>query len=172
MIPYTKLAVAAVIGLALVAGGWKCYKLGQKDIQASWDREKLSILKQSEIIVRNVGNKENEVRQSAEKQRKDDAKKLATTRASYERTIAGLQNRPNRPGDERVSENRSTGDAGSGTGNSEPKGCTGQELYKQDAEFLARETARAELYQIRYESCYQRYAKVKMTLDELATSNK
>ena len=44
-------------------------------------------------------------------------------------------------------------------------GATGAELYREDGEFLARESARAERLRIELQSCYQRYEDARKSLE-------
>jgi hypothetical protein len=64
-----------------------------------------------------------------------------------------LRNRPQRPSDA----SKDTGDT---------KACTGGELFREDAEFLTREAARADRILSERDYYYNQYEQVRRTLDE------
>lgn len=80
------------------------------------------------------------------KGRNDEIEKLAAARDA---ALAELRNRPRRP---------SPGAANnSSAGQGAAPGCTGSQLYRDDAEFLIGEAARADAIVIELKSCYAQY---------------
>lgn len=79
--------------------------------------------------------------------------------------IAGLQQRPERP--------TSTSNYTPSTGTAEvTTGATGVELSRPDAEFLARESTRAEVIRESLLQCYRQYDEVKDAIEQFTKDNK
>jgi hypothetical protein len=93
-----------------------------------------------------VREKEHEYQTATDRIRKDKDEKINTINNQLADAISELRKRPSR------SSEASDGSA--------PKGCNGSQLYSEDAEFLIRESARAEKVRVALLSCYQQYDEV------------
>lgn len=91
-----------------------------------------------------------------EKEKKDEILNLDR---KYNATIAGLQSRITRQEGNSNSRNTSNSESTSA--------CTGVQLYREDAEFLAREARLADEIRLELNSCYKQYDAVKDKLDSL-----
>jgi hypothetical protein len=93
-----------------------------------------------------VREKEHEYQTSTDRIRKDKDEKINNINNQLADAISELRKRPSRSSE--------TLDG------SAPKGCNGSQLYSEDAEFLIRESARAEKVRVALLSCYQQYDEV------------
>ena len=153
MNPLTTLqwVTGATLVASLLFGGYHLYGNGYTNgaasVQVQWDREKIFIQAQSLAI--DVETRVNEQRLKLSTETLKKAKDAEITKLNSSLTIAlnSLRYRPtNRP-----VEGSPTVVTPSGTS------CTGANLYGQDAEFLVREAARADLQRlqlIEYQSAY------------------
>lgn len=85
---------------------------------------------------------------------------IVNTTNKYNSIIAGLQ--------QRVSRKERNPDTGNSSNAESIKRCTGKELYREDAEFLAGESARAEEIRINLLACYKQYDAVKYSLEGIS----
>jgi hypothetical protein len=151
---WAELAVAAMIaGLCWWAYN-AIYDRGADHVQRKWDAVELEQSQQSTKIATDALKVTTDIQASADKRQGDSNAQIATLNKSLGTAIAGLSNRPARPGDGSLP-------ASAGTG----RGCTGADLYRPDAEFLTRETARAEKLRIKLASCEADYAEVAAKLN-------
>lgn len=93
-----------------------------------------------------------------EKARQHDNAKEAHIRAldsKLNNALSELRKRPKRP----ANSSKDTGDK---------QACTARELYREDAEFLTRESARAESVLVERDYYYNQYESVRRRLDEIA----
>jgi len=115
------------------------YDYGRRSVRAQWDAEKAAIVTAQHA-------KEVELQAGMDKLR--EAKNRET--AKLQRTVAALtdslRNRPERPA---VPTSASTGDGA--------PGCTGATVYKQDGEFLIRESSRADQLRLALITCQKAY---------------
>lgn len=86
------------------------------------------------------------LQKDADDERNRHAKDKARIVAERDDALRKLRDRPARPAN-------LPGGAGSGTGNS----CTGRELYREDAEFLVREAAAADVLRAERDTCRARF---------------
>lgn len=101
-----------------------------------------------------------ELQQSADKARKEKRYAVQTVTADYDRIVAGLRYRTERPGGADMSPSSGDGQAASG--------CTGAELYRPDGALLARESLRAETIRIELKSCYEQYDRAALILGSVS----
>lgn len=99
--------------------------------------------------------------QKSDKEKDAKVKQLDTELDAF---IAGLLNRPERP-EVTSSNTRDSSNAES------TKGATGAELYRNDAEVLARYATKAEQLKIELLACYRQYDEVKQVLDKFRKDN-
>lgn len=100
--------------------------------------------------------KEQSMQATADKLRRDKDAQINSLNARVRTLTAELQNRPERPTTSSI-----TPDARLGL---VAKGCSGAELYREDAEFLVREAARADTIREGYRQCTQQYETVRKYL--------
>ena len=137
--------VAFILVIAIGYGVWlykdrQYQKLNTEYTQLIEQSEQLALQHSNELAV----NKE-----SADKE-KDEAIKRNT--AAYQSIVNSLRNRQERPSNLPSNSNA-------------PSTCTGAQLYRQDAEFLAREAARADQAIIDRDYYYEQYESVRRTLN-------
>lgn len=151
---YARAAVvlfAAAIAVALF--GWthhRGYTKGAQSVQQQWDKEKARVAQAREEAEAAARRKERELWSAVEKLRQEKDSEAKHLAARYQRVIDGLRNRPERPAPtESVS-------AASGIIVA-AAACTGAQLYRPDAEFLARESERADQLRIALKECQASY---------------
>lgn len=96
---------------------------------------------------------------SADKARKEKSHAIQVVTADYDRIVAGLRQRTERPSATDLSTVADDGQA--------PLGCTGAQLYRPDGEFLARESLRAETIRIELKACYDQYDRAAVILEDV-----
>ena len=141
--------VAFILCIAIGYGVWlykdrQYQKLNTEYTQLIQQSEQLALEHSKEL----AANKE-----SADKE-KDEAIKRNT--AAYQSLVNSLHNRQDRPSNLPSNPNS-------------PSTCTGAELYREDAEFLAREAARADQAVIDRDYYYEQYESVRRTLNQSGT---
>lgn len=130
-----KVWAAILIAVALAASHWKVYKVGQNEVQAKWTAEKLDTAQQTLRLLEKNTRASTELQDQADNTRRIKNAHIARLDADLAAALAGLQNRPDRPGD---------GNLPADTGAGSNAGCTGAQLFRPDAGFLVRESARAD----------------------------
>jgi hypothetical protein len=126
---------------------WKGYVVGQKNLQERWDAEKVVLEREAQMWKDKTRETERNMQKEVNKiqREKQNAVKVANTK--YNALIDSLRQRP---------ETRSTEyELPSGAGSD--VGCTGAQLARPDAEFLAGYAADAERLQAAYNSCRKAY---------------
>jgi hypothetical protein len=126
---------AVMLALVLAASHWKAYKVGQAGIRADWQAEKLDTAKQTLRLLESNAATNAALQAGADTLRRTKNAQITRLSADLAAALAGLQNRPDRP---------SAGSVPTDTGTGANTGCTGAQLYRPDAEFLVRESARAQ----------------------------
>ena len=128
-------AVALAVILLLAGTHWKAFVMGGNAVQAQWTADKLAQAEQTLALTAEAAATTDALQQSADKLRKTKNAQIARLNADLSAALAGLSDRPARPGAGSVSTNPAAG--------ANP-GCTGASLWRDDGEFLAREAARAD----------------------------
>jgi hypothetical protein len=139
--------LGGVAGLLMLGFSyWKGYIKGQEVVQGKWDAEKVVLEREAQAWKDKTREAEQNVQKEVNRiqREKHDAVKVANTK--YTALIDSLRQRP---------EARATDTMPSGTGSD--IGCTGAQLARPDAEFLAGYAADAERLQAAYNSCRQAY---------------
>ena len=131
--PYVLIGAAVALVISFGSG----FGLGHKLEKAKFDAYKLE---QSEI----TRQKEAEHQAATDQIRKDKDAKIADINNKLVDAISELRNRSSRP-----AEITSNGQS-----------CSGRSLYAEDAIFLTREAARADIIRSALEACYNQYDKV------------
>lgn len=99
------------------------------------------------------------MQEDADKQKAEKYAKLEANNAKLSSDLTRLQRRTQRPAPEIITKPSESGNS-----------CTAAQLYREDAEFLTREAARADGIVIERDYYYDRYIAAKRILEELAKS--
>ena len=126
---------AILVAVALAASHWKVYKLGQAGVRAEWNAEKLDTAQQTLRLLEKNAATTTALQDNADTLRRTKNAQIARLDADLAVALAGLQNRPDRPGGANLPTD---------TGPRPNPGCTGAQLFRPDAGFLVRESARAD----------------------------
>jgi sRNA-binding protein len=137
-----QIVVTLVLALfSLLAGYGYGVKDGAQHVQAKWDAEKAA-------LVTSQRTKEAELQANMDKLRTEKNRETAKLQRTVAALTDSLRDRPERPA---VPASTSAGDAG--------RGCTGAELYREDAELVVAESERAEIIRITLKKCQDAYRK-------------
>lgn len=130
-----RLAIAGVLVWVLAISHWQAYRMGGNAVQAQWTADKLAQAEQALALTAEAAATTDALQQSAEQLRKTKNAQIARLNADLSAALAGLSDRPARPGAGSVPTDPAAG--------ANP-GCTGTSLWRDDGEFLAREASRAD----------------------------
>jgi hypothetical protein len=125
--------------VAMLFAIYQGYEYGRKNVQAQWDSEKSATITAQRT-------KEAALQANMDKLREEKNRETAKLRRTVAALTDSLRNRPERPD---VPASASAGDGASG--------CTGAAVYKQDGEFLIRESARADQIRLALIQCQKAY---------------
>lgn len=165
MLPFSlaKVAAGVALVLALLAGVWKIHHVGvvagRAEVQAVWDQDKIRVAEESSRAIKKVEEKSAAIQITTDKERGTLNAHIRSIDLERDELVKRLRERPSRP-----TESGSSVPASPGTGASAP-GCTGAELYGQDAEFLAREASRAEALRAYIKSLESQYERVRKLIN-------
>ena len=153
------LALAAAMVAACVAVGvWSYrtgYERGAAAVKQQWGAERAAIAAAQAEELMKARQREKALTEALDKQRLERRREIDRITAEYRRTIDGLRERPDRPGDGGVPDSA----AAAGTGPA--ASCTGAQLYRPDAEFLVGEAARADQLRVALQQCKAAYDEVR-----------
>lgn len=135
----TWLTGAGTLAIAVAYAYHTGYVHGTDKTTADWTAEKLALATQQR-------KKEAELQSNMDKLREAYSNETAKLATNVRNLSNSLRNRPSRPA---VPEVASAGDAG--------RGCTGAELYREDAELVVAESERAEIIRIALKKCQAAY---------------
>jgi hypothetical protein len=158
-----KLKIAAVTAFVTFAAGSAMYaynsgkKSGMSQIQILWDAERLATAQAQMAELEKARQAEQAMQAQVDKIKQESANEKRRIAAQYERTIAGLRERPERPSAAGLP-------ASPDLGVRPPAGCTGDELFRPDAEFLVGEAARADQLRSALQLCLADRAQVEQEL--------
>ncbi len=139
--------VAAIAGSA---GYWRGHSAGQAKVQAAWDRERAQLAEEHAKAMAAAREKEQALQAGADQLREESNAKVQELSARAASLADSLRKRP-----ERTAQGSAvSGAAGAGCA---PVACTGATLSREDAEFLAREAARADQLRIALDACVRQY---------------
>lgn len=145
------LAVAAAGG----AGLYKGHDLGMAEVQQKWDKERAAQEAEYAAAQAAAREKEQELQANADQLRKEKDREIRDLNARAAALTNSLRDRPTRPTAE-ASALPSTASAGYA-----PASCTGAGLSREDAEFLAREAARADELRSSLRQCLAQYQAIR-----------
>lgn len=148
-------AATVIIASVAFGGGYIQGKsAGKAQVQQAWDKERAQLAEEhakNEALAR---EKERAMQADADKLRQEKNREIREINARATALVNSLRNRADRPATN-----------GSVSSASEPgrtsSVCTGAELSKQDAEFLAGEAARADEIRAALQQCYKQYQSVR-----------
>ena len=149
---------AIFVAVALAASHWKAYKLGQTDIRADWNAEKLDTAQQTLRLLEKNTRTSTELQDKADNTRKAKNAQIAQLDADLATALERLRERPERPGGANLPTDTGVGSASSG--------CTGKELFRDDGEFLTRLAGDADKLRINLKACYAQYEAARKSIGE------
>jgi len=149
------LAVFATLTTTLVAGtAWYSYSSGRQSgmsaIQSKWDAERAATLAAQAEQQMKARQQEQALKALMAQQRKAHQNEVARIVREYAALTDSLQDRADRPSGGSVPQDSNVGVVPA-------DGCTGAQLFRPDAEFLAGETALAAGLQSALKSCLAAY---------------
>jgi hypothetical protein len=142
------LLIAAAILATLVA----VYALGRTDGRERAEaKHTAQLLKQRLQDETQARQTQTQLQEQLDAASKDHAHEISRIRRSHDAALASLRNRPTRPAPAPAGVPAPASPAAAASG------CTGAELYRPDGEFLAGETARAEILRAEVRACRAAY---------------
>jgi len=147
---YTGAAVVLVAAFAGGAGYLKGASAGRAEIQQAWDQEKAKLAEEHAKAVAAAREKEQQLQAQADhlRQEKDDEIRSISARAAS--LADSLRKRPERTA-------QASAVSGTTSAGCPACVCTGNSLSREDAEFLAREAARADELRASLAQCVKQY---------------
>ena len=163
------LSIRGLAGLVVFFGSllaftaWHAHTKGKQagmiEVQAIWSADRLSIAKSQAEESAKAREKEQELQAQINKQRKAHKNEINRLVRDHSNLVDSLRQRPERPASlEDMPKNPPARIE-------PPTGCTGLQLYRQDGEFLARETERADQLRIALRSCLADRAEIERQLN-------
>lgn len=132
----------------------EAYDKGVETTKISYEAQ---IMAQNEVLNLKKKSTEKNLEIEFAKRQGEANEKIRNLNTTVSNLIAGLQSRPTR---------KDTSDIDSVTNaKTSPTGATGAELYRGDAEFLTRQSARAEEIRLGLIQCYVDYDAVKQSIE-------
>jgi hypothetical protein len=119
---------------------------GKEVVQQKWDAEKVVLEREAQQLKDQARETERSMQKEVNRIQKEKQDAVKAANSKYRTLVDSLRNRP---------EARATDAMPSSTG--DVVGCTGAQLARPDAEFLAGYAADAERLQAAYNSCRQAY---------------
>lgn len=159
-----KIVVLLAAVLLALGGAWRAYvsgeKAGKAQVQAQWDADKLAHANALAQETAKGLKKERALQAMADKKRKELANEVTHIAAERDAALAGLRER-----DQRASVSNAPDSAGADAGPSAPR-CTGAGLFREDAEFLIGEAARANRLRAELKKCLAQGREIEQQLNE------
>lgn len=149
MNPWLILCFVLSLIAAYEGGEWRGDAKGAARVQQLWDKDKAAQAEQYAKDQAAARDKEQILQAEADRIRKEKDEQIRNSEARATALANSLRNRPEQP---------TQGGAGAKGANAgqAAAGCNGTGLYRQDAEFLAREAARANQLRAALKECYGR----------------
>lgn len=149
MVPVSLIAAGVLAATALGAGLFG-YTQGAKSVQAELDAYRAATAMAQEQQRAEALTRERALQANANRLRKEMTNEKTRFAAVQRDLVDRLQDRSNRPGDAGVPATAEDRDAAGS--------CTGAELFREDAEFLRRESARADTLRLHLAACQAAYS--------------
>lgn len=147
--------VVIIIALVLAASHWKAYHMGAASVKAKWAAEKLEVARQSAKLIEANIAKTNTLQDRADTIRRTKDAEIQRIRDERDAALVSLRNRPDRPSDADMPKGASAGPA-----------CTGRSLFHEDADFLVRESARADEQRLQLTQCQAAYESARQVINK------
>lgn len=151
---YSAAAIVIASGIAYGAGYYNGKVAGKKEVQQLWDKQIAQQALDHAEAQEKARKKEQAMQASADVLRQEKDREIRNLNARATALANSLQQRADR------NTQAGQGSTGSGNGQTGPR-CTGAELSRQDAEFLAREAARADSLRALLVQCHAQYDAVR-----------
>ncbi len=155
MNPWLIVGFVVALGVATVTGYMRGDTAGRAAIQQQWDAERTQQAEAHAMALEAARNKEQAMQASADQLRKEKDREIRDLNSRAAALTNSLRVRPERPAPQ-----SSTVPAAASTGPAVAV-CTGAELPRPDAEFLAREAARADELRAALKQCLTQYQAVR-----------
>ena len=156
MNPWLILGFVLAIAAAGGAGLYQGHELGMAEVQQKWDRERAA--QQAEYAAAQAAAREKEqaLQANADQLRKEKDREIRDLNARAAALTNSLRDRPSRPASE------ASAVPGTASAGCSPASCTGAGLSREDAEFLAREAARADELRASLRQCINQYETIRL----------
>jgi len=156
----TVLVLAAVSAVAYRHGA----EQGRLEVQAEWDAQRAAQARTTIRLMEARDAAEQRLAEITERQRKDYRRAIQALTAERDALLVGLQHRAERGSD--AGGANLSGDPGADPGGT--RGCTGRDLYREDAAFLVGESYRADRLQLALNQCKAQYNAVREKVNGLS----
>ena len=158
MNPWMILGVALAVATAGGAGLYQGRELGMATVQQQWDKERAAQEAAYAQAQEEARAKEQALQANADAIRQEKDREIRNLNARATALSNSLRDRPERPTTvaSTVPSAPSAGPA--------PAGCSGPELFRQDAELLVREAERGDKLRAALQQCYTQYEAVRKGL--------
>ena len=159
---FARLGVMALVSiLGLVVGYRIGLEQGRAEVQAQWDAKSIEHAKSVLRTIEARDALQARLTQTIESQRREYRHAMQNLVAERNTLLERLRERPERPsGDTNLSQ-----DSGACSGVAGFVGCTGQQLYREDAAFLIGEAYRADRLQLALNQCKAAYDEVRQQIN-------
>ena len=152
----TRPIIALLITATLVFAGWAIHEsglaAGRAEIQAKWDEQRITDAAAAVQANLQARAREQALQFAADKLRQEKTLEIRHLSAARDAALRELRNR-----DERPAVGSDAAAAADPAGAGPAASCTGAQLFRQDAEFLVREAARADVVRASLMECRQAY---------------
>lgn len=152
------LALFAALSAAVFAFGAHEREIGRAAVQAAWDRANAVAFRVRGERIAAARKAETDLQESANEERRRDAKTLDDLNARVLALSGELRDRTGRPVAQAGRADVHQQPAGPGAG------CTGAGLYREDAGFLVGDSAAAALVARQRDACYAAYGRAQEAL--------
>lgn len=150
MNPYLVAGAVIAVAVAGAAGYIQGADHGRAEVQAAWDKEKAKLAEEYAKAQQAAREKEQQLQAQADQLREDANEKIRDANQRAASLVDSVRKRPERTAP--ASSVSSTAGAVCPVCR-----CTGATLPREDAEFLAREAARADELRIALDACVRQY---------------
>lgn len=165
MLDLKLLAVAGtLIATSLAGTAWYAHSKGKQQgkeiVQAMWNAERLAVTEAQAEEVMKALQKEQALQTMLAKQRKEHQNEVSRLVRDHATLVASLRKRADRPAKSLAGMHQVAS-----AGVEPATGCTGSQLYRQDGEFLGRESARADQLRLALRACIADRAEIERQLN-------
>lgn len=162
--PYHWLLCAAFVGASYAGIHFWSERLIEQGDHAGYQRAATEYQKKIDQANAKAATETKALQDGADQLRKDKDHEISVIADQRDAALVSVRARPERP----------SGAAGQGSASRDGQaaaGCTGAQLYREDAGVLVREAARADTIRIELQSCYQQYDAARaLSLYDIPTS--